>query len=122
MKKQELQGIIIILSIFILALGIGFLIETNVSKEELPKSDVDIKDLPLYTLEEIAQHNVREDCWMVFEGEVFDFTSVFGAHPGGVDTLMLGCGKEATNLFESTHLQSTIEAGHDDYLIGVLKQ
>jgi cytochrome b involved in lipid metabolism len=124
MKKQELQGVIIILFIFVIAIGMGILMETDVGKKERPKppiNDIKIQDLPEYTLEEIAQHNVREDCWMVFDGEVFDFTSAFGGHPGGVDTLLSGCGKEATNLFESTHLQRTIEEGHDDYLVGTLK-
>jgi cytochrome b involved in lipid metabolism len=124
MKKQELQGVIIILFIFVIALGMGVLMEKDVGKKESlehPASDVKTQDLPEYTLEEVARHNVLEDCWMVFNGEVFDFTGEFGGHPGGADTLLSGCGKEATDLFESVHLQRTIEAGHDDYLVGILK-
>lgn len=123
MKEKELSGIIIILAILVFAITVGFVFERggNGKKTEIDIESSVAQDLPTYTLEEVALHNVREDCWMVFNEDVFDFTSEFGAHPGGADTLLLGCGKDATELFESIHLPSTIEAGHNKFLVGKLK-
>lgn len=54
-----------------------------------------------YTMEEIAMHNTREDCWTVINGSVADVTSFFGKHPGGDDNLAKACGVDATTMFES---------------------
>ena len=51
-------------------------------------------------LEEVAKHNKKEDCWQVIRGKVYDVTSYFSIHPGGI-TMLEGCGKEATVAFDS---------------------
>ncbi|OGD68778.1 hypothetical protein A2996_00970 [Candidatus Campbellbacteria bacterium RIFCSPLOWO2_01_FULL_34_15] len=47
----------------------------------------------------VAQHNKQSDCWMVVDGKVYNITSYMTAHPGGTQTLVSSCGKEATDLF-----------------------
>ena len=54
-----------------------------------------------FSLEEVARHAAADDCWMVIEGQVYDVTDYFGRHPGGNETLLLGCGQEATELFQT---------------------
>ena len=53
-----------------------------------------------YTLTEVAEHSTPEDCWLAIEGKVYDVTGYIadGIHPGG-EAIFLGCGKEATDLF-----------------------
>lgn len=53
-----------------------------------------------YSMSDIALHNSSEDCWFAIEGKVYDVTEYVkgGKHPGG-DTVTLGCGKDATDLF-----------------------
>ncbi|MCA9364898.1 MAG: cytochrome b5 domain-containing protein [Candidatus Moranbacteria bacterium] len=55
----------------------------------------------IYTLEDVAKHATREDCWTAIEGTVADVTNFFGTHPGGDDNLAKACGKDATEIFKS---------------------
>ena len=67
----------------------------EVIKEEV----VEESEIKKYTLEEIARHNRREDCWMVINGKVYDVTNFISQHPS--PAILLGCGKDATTLFET---------------------
>lgn len=53
---------------------------------------------PEYTMEEIAAHSTPEDCWFAIEGKVYDVTG-FGEKHGGGEAVYLGCGKDATEMF-----------------------
>jgi cytochrome b involved in lipid metabolism len=53
-----------------------------------------------YSMEEIAKHSTKEDCWMLIDGKVYDVTNNIGVHPGGA-AILEGCGKDATTLFET---------------------
>merc|ERR1719277_612571 len=55
------------------------------------------------TLDEVATHNTFEDAWMVLNGKVYNVTRYMRFHPGGVDYLMQGAGKDATRLFNKYH-------------------
>ncbi|MBP7740605.1 LysM peptidoglycan-binding domain-containing protein [Candidatus Woesebacteria bacterium] len=54
------------------------------------------------SLEEVAKHSIKEDCWLAIEGKVYDVTQYIAAgfHPGKLAILM-GCGKDATELFNT---------------------
>uniref|UniRef100_A0A1D1XKV4 Putative cytochrome b5 isoform 2 n=1 Tax=Anthurium amnicola TaxID=1678845 RepID=A0A1D1XKV4_9ARAE len=58
----------------------------------------------LFSLKEAAQHNTRDDCWVVIDGKVYDVTEYLDEHPGGDDVLISAAGKDATFEFE--------DAGH----------
>ena len=49
-----------------------------------------------YTLAEVAEHDRLDDCWMVIEGTVYDFTGYIDQHPTPPAVLEPWCGKEAT--------------------------
>jgi cytochrome b involved in lipid metabolism len=51
----------------------------------------------LFTMEEVAKHNSKYDCWMVIDGMVLDITS-YVSHPGG-NTYVPFCGTGATAAF-----------------------
>ncbi|XP_070156131.1 cytochrome b5 reductase 4 isoform X2 [Polyergus mexicanus] len=55
------------------------------------------------TLSELANHNKQTDAWIAIRGVVFNVTRYIDFHPGGVDELMRGVGKDATKLFENVH-------------------
>ncbi|XP_062131396.1 cytochrome b5 reductase 4 [Drosophila sulfurigaster albostrigata] len=55
------------------------------------------------TREELAQHNRVDDAWVAIRGRVFNVTHYMDFHPGGVDELMRGVGRDATKLFEEIH-------------------
>jgi len=55
--------------------------------------------LPMLDWEEIAAHNREDDAWLVFEGHVYDVTSLLVEHPGGKAILLKHLGKDATAAF-----------------------
>ncbi|XP_044759079.1 cytochrome b5 reductase 4 isoform X2 [Coccinella septempunctata] len=55
------------------------------------------------TLEELAKHNKITDGWLAINGRVYNVTSYFPFHPGGVDELKRGLGIDATKLFFEVH-------------------
>ncbi len=65
----------------------------STGSEDTPKNN-------RFTLSDIAKHNTAEDCLMVIRGKVYDVTNSINSHPGG-DSILEGCGKDATFLFEN---------------------
>ncbi|KAM8711988.1 hypothetical protein ACLKA7_012496 [Drosophila subpalustris] len=55
------------------------------------------------SLSELARHNQVNDAWMAIRGRVFNVTRYMDFHPGGVDELMRGVGRDATKLFDEVH-------------------
>ena len=53
-----------------------------------------------YTMEEIARHSTKEDCWLLIENKVYDVTSFIPKHPGE-EAILKGCGKDATQMFNA---------------------
>jgi len=41
------------------------------------------EELPIFTKEEVARHNTRQDTWISVNGKVYDFTNFQYEHPGG---------------------------------------
>lgn len=76
------------------------------------------------TLDEIARHSDQKSCWMTIEGKVYDVTSYIPGHPGG-QMMLLGCGKDATQMFNSRPNDGTSHSGRArqmlaQFQIGVL--
>ena len=84
---------------------VGCTVETPVVKETLPLApetepepeepilepgDEDVvavvEDLPdssVVSVEELSSHNKEEDCWVSYDGKVYDITDYIPRHPGG---------------------------------------
>lgn len=73
------------------------------------------------TPRELAEHNKRDDCWVCVNGKVFNVTRYLDFHPGGVDELMRGSGKDATELFNKTHPWVNFNGMLKSCLIGQMK-
>jgi cytochrome b involved in lipid metabolism len=73
-----------------------------------------------YTLAEVAPHNNASDCWLVANNKVYNVTSFITKHPGG-DKILLGCGKDMTEFFNTKHMKQSKEQLPAFY-IGDLKQ
>ena len=65
-----------------------------------------VKD-QLITLDEIAKHDQKDDCWFAIENKVYDVTSFISSakHPGK-DAIIQGCGKDATSLYNTRPMGS----------------
>ncbi len=78
-------------------------VDTPSAEVDTPNSSTEVvseSSTTTYTLEELAMHDTKEDCWTVIDGKVADVTSYFGRHPGGDENLAEACGIDATQLFE----------------------
>ncbi|MCF7862315.1 hypothetical protein K9M79_08825 [Candidatus Woesearchaeota archaeon] len=58
-----------------------------------------------YTLNNVADHASEGDCWLVIDGMVYDVSDFVASHPGGI-ALLEGCGRDASELYESRPMGS----------------
>lgn len=72
------------------------------------------------TYEELAKHDKEDDCWMAVYNKVYNVTPYMKYHPGGVDELMKGAGKNATDLFNQVHQWVNIQSMLEKCVIGNL--
>lgn len=72
----------------------------------------------LYTLAEIRKHRTRASVWMAIHGLVYDVTPYLDYHPGGVDMMMAGAGKDASKLFDKYHPWVNPQAMLENCFIG----
>ena len=139
MKKLLIGGGIIIF-VIITAIIIKMVIKNttdsdmNDGTEQYPEitfegtgsADMVEKEPASYTLEEIATHKSKNDCWFIINDKVYDVTNFVNYHPGG-EIIVEGCGIDATSLFEKKpgsglpHSSDAIDA-IGAYYIGNLKQ
>ena len=56
-----------------------------------------------YTISEVAQHNIQQDCWTIIDNEVYDLTTFIAEHPGG-EMIIEACGVDATTAFQNQGL------------------
>lgn len=75
----------------------------------------------LYSNNTIASHNSEGDCWVIFEGNVYDLTDYLNAHPGGAQVIIDVCGADATNAFNSLPHSTAAENNLENYYIGDLE-
>jgi len=92
---------------------------SNLKEEEpQPKQEVD----KFYTLQEVAQHNKEDDCWVVVNGLVLNVTDFLGDHPGGKKSILLFAGKDASEEFNMLHKPDVIEKYAPYTVVGKLAQ
>jgi len=73
-----------------------------------------------YTMEEVAKHTTKADCWVVLHDRVLDVTSFLSQHPGGELAILTFAGKDATAEFDMIHPPDVIEKYAPDAIIGQL--
>jgi cytochrome b involved in lipid metabolism len=58
----------------------------------------------------LAKHSVATDCWVAFEGSVYDVTAFIPKHPGGADSITGTCGmaEEFESAFIAQHGRSKV--------------
>jgi cytochrome b involved in lipid metabolism len=71
------------------------------------------------SMEEVAKHNTRTDCWTVYNGIVYDVTHYASAHPGGMK-IFAGKGKDCTEDYNRYHRWIDCDRTIGKYMMGVL--
>lgn len=54
---------------------------------------------PLIGKQELGHHVTPVDAWIAIHGLVYDVTTFLSRHPGGINEIMKGVGKDSTKLF-----------------------
>jgi L-lactate dehydrogenase (cytochrome) len=55
------------------------------------------------SMEEVAKHNTKEDCWVVLYGKAYDLSKFARVHPGGAKLITDAAGMDATAQFDPIH-------------------
>ena len=56
-----------------------------------------------YSLEAVAMHASKDDCWTTVNGKVYDLTSAISSHPGGEGAISSICGIDGSSKFDNKH-------------------
>ncbi|KAJ3490938.1 hypothetical protein NLI96_g1064 [Meripilus lineatus] len=75
-----------------------------------------------FTAEEVANHNKKDDVWVIIDGQVLDVTSFLADHPGGEKAILLYAGRDATEEFNMLHDPKVIPRYAPDCVIGTVKK
>lgn len=88
MNKRLLLATLII----VLVIGVVILIRVGPTESEKSIESQTEGSIKMVSASELSQHNSKEDCWVVFEGKVYDLTDFIPRHPGGEDKIIPQCG------------------------------
>lgn len=61
------------------------------------------------TREELAEHATFEDCWVVINGRVYDFSDWKDHHPGGAFVARMFAGRDASAEFSDFHSKAAVK-------------
>lgn len=118
-----MNTVVIVFVSFVIGFGLGAKVMQAQIEKAKKASEPTPTPVAMYTLEEVAQHNTKDDCWQAIDGTVYDFTSYIasGEHPGG-GAMIKDCGTDASENFankppHSEYARSLLA----DYEIGKLK-
>ncbi|KAH7570637.1 hypothetical protein ACOSP7_018947 [Xanthoceras sorbifolium] len=76
----------------------------------------------LITRSEVKQNQTEGAMWTILKGRVYNISPYMKFHPGGVDMLMKGVGKDCTALFNKYHAWVNAEFLLEKCLVGTLDE
>merc|ERR1712079_792530 len=91
--------------------------ETTVAKKEKQEKKPKASGGGL-TMDEVAKHTTKEDCWVVLHNRVLNVTSFLSQHPGGELAILTFAGKDATAEFDMIHPPDVVGKYAPDAIIG----
>ncbi|KKA30051.1 hypothetical protein TD95_001521 [Thielaviopsis punctulata] len=74
------------------------------------------------TYQDVAEHNTKNDLWMVIDGKVYDCTKFLDEHPGGEEVLLDVGGQDATEAFDDVGHSDEARESLDVMLVGTVKR
>jgi nitrate reductase (NAD(P)H) len=86
--------------------GFGTLLEIQGEAKEEAPVPIDTKESTekkLLSLEEVKKHNTEHDVWIIIKNKVYDCTDYLELHPGGLDSITINAGEDATEDFVAIH-------------------
>jgi cytochrome b involved in lipid metabolism len=74
-----------------------------------------------YTMDDVALHTAKEDCWIVINGQVLDVTTFIPKHPGGEIAIMAFAGKDASSEWNMIHKPDWVQKFAPECILGPLE-
>lgn len=101
--------------LLLVSIGVGLWVLTGRQTDKSGEKTQEViseQSKKTFTMDEVAAHNSKADCWAVISGHVYKLTDFINRHPGG-DEILRACGTDATTLFNSRQTQDgqTIGSG-----------
>ncbi|GMM31027.1 Cyb5 protein [Martiniozyma asiatica (nom. inval.)] len=75
----------------------------------------------VYTAAQVAEHNTRDDIWIIYNGKVYDVTEYLDEHPGGEEVIIDCAGGDATEAFDDIGHSEDAQEMLEGMLIGKLE-
>jgi cytochrome b involved in lipid metabolism len=120
---NELNGTFILAGLAFIILALLLAVFTKKKPVELANAKK--RELGLFSVEEVAMHNTRDDLWLILrlrgQPRVYDVTSYVDEHPGG-DAIMTNAGGDSTEAFTGPQHPPRVMDLIDDFCIGTLKE
>ncbi|KAJ7925918.1 hypothetical protein B0H13DRAFT_1973864 [Mycena leptocephala] len=63
----------------------------------------------MWSLEQVAEHNSPQSCWVIIQNSVYDVTDFLQEHPGGAKIILKYAGRDATSAYEPIHPPDALE-------------
>merc|ERR1712151_854110 len=92
--------------------------ETTVAKKEKKEKKPKASSGGGLTMEEVAKHVTKEDCWVVLHNNVLNVTSFLSQHPGGELAILTFAGNDATAEFDMILPPDVVGKYAPDAIIG----
>ncbi|XP_064402408.1 uncharacterized protein LOC135348159 [Halichondria panicea] len=73
-----------------------------------------------FTSEELSRLCLRHNAHVAYRGKVYNVSSFVAQHPGGMDQILMGAGRDITQVFDSYHQHDTAAKNLDKYYVGEL--
>ena len=78
--------------------------DINLTQNNSTTIDSSGSPVQILPLTDLAKHNTKEDCWVVYKNKVYDVTSWIPNHPGGESAIARTCGTtDFEGAFERKH-------------------
>lgn len=78
-------------------------LDTNTDTTSTSEISATTSDKTIISLSELQKHNTESDCWVAYDGTVYDVTSYLPMHPGGSSAIGINCG--TSSQFEDAFTQ-----------------
>ncbi|GME90617.1 unnamed protein product [Ambrosiozyma monospora] len=102
-KYQQYRNTILGITSLAIAAGTTLALSSTINNEAPQKPPRKV------SVEEFVKHDKPDDCWIVVNGQVYDFTDFIAHHPGGRFPLIRNAGHDASETFNKLHAKGTIE-------------
>ena len=102
--------IVLAVLIALFVLGLTFFIRINQSTYQPSDNLAGQQSSTTVPISELAKHNTLEDCWVAYDGKVYDITSFLPRHPGSAGAILPYCGSatEFEQAFVAQHGTSKV--------------